>query len=189
MQISALARRMSARRSVEVYLGCDATPAALDRSINSDPAVLHIATHGSIDAFRPRLSAFVMSHADGRESDFSVADILRHRMTTPLVVLSACETLGGRLLPGEGVLGPAQAFLEAGAQSVVGSAWKIPDGDTAELMVRFYQLLLQQGSSAAQALRTAQLEQYHRTRAYAWAAFSLFGSPEVHFAQQRKMNQ
>ena len=74
-----------------------------------------------------------------------------------------------------------RSVLQAGAASVVGSAWKVPDERTAELMARFYELLLTKGLSASAALRAAQLEEHTRTQSYAWAAFGVFGSPEVRF--------
>src|SRR5207247_1857629 len=59
-----------------------------------------------------------------------------------LVVLSACETGLGKDAGGDGLLGFAQAFLSAGARSVVLSRWQVDDVATALLMVRFYQNLL-----------------------------------------------
>ena len=186
LEAATIARRADPGLSVDLHVGCDATRTALDRAVSSDPALLHIATHGSIDAARPRLSALVLSGTSEGSTDFSVADILRHRLSTELVVLSACDTSAGQLLPGEGVLGPAQAFLQAGAHGVIGSAWKVPDDRTAELMLHFYAALLGKGMRASAALRAAQLEARDSARSYAWAAFSLYGSPQAAFEPQRK---
>jgi CHAT domain-containing protein len=93
-------------------------------------------------------------------------------------VLSACDTSRGRLLPGEGVLGLAQAFLQAGAHSVVASHWRIEDNVTATFMQRFYKHLLTDGLPAATALRRAQLDQMKNDASYNWAAFSLYGWPD-----------
>ena len=86
-------------------------------------------------------------------------DILDTKLDSRLVVLSACETSRGRLLPGEGVLGPAQAFLQSGAASVLASHWRVTDKETAAFMQSFYRNLLEQHLPAAAALRRAQLEQ------------------------------
>jgi len=74
-----------------------------------------------------------------------------------LVVLSACES-GAGFGPdsvGEEYLGLPAGFILAGAKSVVGSLWAVPDWPTALLMVAFYRRLLA-GLSLPQALREAQ---------------------------------
>ena len=95
----------------------------------------------------------------GDQAIYTLMDILDTKLDSRLVVLSACETSRGRLLPGEGVLGPAQAFLQSGAASVLASHWRVSDKETAAFMQRFYRNLLEQHLPAAAALRRAQLEQ------------------------------
>jgi CHAT domain-containing protein len=105
-------------------------------------------------------------------------DILGLKLNSKLVVLSACETSRGRLLPGEGVLGPAQAFLQAGSASVLASYWRVDDEITATFMQRFYRYLLVERLSAAAALRKTQLDSAASGKTYEWAAFSLYGWPD-----------
>ena len=96
---------------------------------------------------------------------------------TQLVVLSACETGLGQVLTGEGVYGLRRAFVLAGAQTLVMSLWKVPDEQTKELMVDFYQRMLS-GRSRAEALRQSQLamrKQY--SDPYYWGAFICQGDP------------
>jgi CHAT domain-containing protein len=93
-------------------------------------------------------------------------------------VLSACDTSRGRLLPGEGVLGPAQAFLQSGALSVTASYWRIGDSATAAFMQTFYKYLLAQHLPVGTALRRTQLEQLSTMSAHNWAGFALFGWPD-----------
>ena len=146
------------------------------------PDLLHIATHGYVDAYRPRLSALALtqdSSASGGSGTFGLLDILDMRVASRLVVLSACDTSRGRLLPGEGVLGPAQAFLQAGAASVIASYWRIPDERTAPFMESFYTYLLIDRLSAAAALRRAQLDHAKDRSSHDWAAFTLYGWPET----------
>src|SRR4029077_15987081 len=77
---------------------------------------------------------------DGR---LTAAEVLEFwKLDAELVTLSACESGLGREGGGEGLLGFAQAFLLAGARSLVLSLWKVDDAATALLMVRFYENLL-----------------------------------------------
>ncbi len=62
-------------------------------------------------------------------------------MDDALVVLAACETGLGRVTP-DGVHGLGQAFLRAGARSVVLSLWRVGDASTSTLMTAFYDALL-----------------------------------------------
>ncbi|MBK8810797.1 MAG: CHAT domain-containing protein [Acidobacteria bacterium] len=54
-----------------------------------------------------------------------------------LVVLSACDTSGERLVEGEGATGIAQTFLAIGAPIVVAGGWKVDSDATAKLMTVF----------------------------------------------------
>jgi CHAT domain-containing protein len=73
---------------------------------------------------------------------------------TELVVLSACETGVGQIHNGEGVLGLRQAFIVAGAKSVIMSLWKIGDSATQTLMTHFYREPLN-GTGRSESLRRA----------------------------------
>jgi CHAT domain-containing protein len=115
----------------------------------------------------------------GVTATFGLLDILRMKIDSRLVVLSACDTSRGRLLPGEGVLGPAQAFLQAGAASVLASYWRIADDATAPFMRTFYRYLLVERMTAAAALRQTQLDYARAGSSHDWAAFTLFGWPDT----------
>ncbi len=179
--IAKLARESRPRSRIETLVGCAAVPTALRKVASTDPDLLHIATHARIDAQRPRLSALALtpeSPADKNASTFGLLDILNLKLTSKLVVLSACDTSRGRLLPGEGVLGPAQAFLQAGSAAVLASYWKVDDQITSAFMQRFYKYLLADRLSASAALRKTQLEGAASGKTYEWAAFSLYGWPD-----------
>lgn len=164
---------------VHTYRRCAAVPSAV-HSISGTLDLLHIATHARVDAQRPRLSALALTpevSGDRTVSTLGLLDILDLKLNAGLVVLSACDTSRGRLLPGEGVLGPAQAFLQAGAATVIATYWRIDDRATARFMQHFYRHLLVEHLPAAGALRQAQLDQVTGL-SYDWAAFSLYGRPD-----------
>jgi CHAT domain-containing protein len=50
-----------------------------------------------------------------------------------VVVLSACDT-GLGTLTGDGVVGLARSFFQAGVASVIVSLWAVPDAPTADLL-------------------------------------------------------
>jgi CHAT domain-containing protein len=152
-------------------LGADAPEANL-RGHTPDCALLHLATHGVFRQDNPLFSALRL--ADGW---LTLADV--ERLVLPqagLVTLSACETGLGDLHGGD-LFGLSQAFLHAGAASLVVSLWPVPDEATRRLMIGFYRRLIA-GESKAAALRGAQLELMAEP-AYRhplhWAGFVLMG--------------
>lgn len=184
VEVEDIARLAGAARPgsrVESLLGCAATPRALRTLLSSPVDLLHLATHARLDSERPRLSAFALTPEAGQgpqSGELSLLDVLGLHLTGTVVVLSACETSSGRLLAGEGVLGPAQAFLQAGAASVLGSYWRVDDRATVDFMHAFYAHLLRQGMSVAAALQATQLERAARSPPRDWAAFAAYGWPE-----------
>ena len=105
-------------------------------------------------------------------------DIYKLDLNADLVVLSACDTALGREIRGEGLIGMTQAFLFAGARSLIVSLWKVDDAATKELMARFYEGLLADGLRPAQALRQAQLSLAAERRyghPFFWSGFVLTG--------------
>jgi CHAT domain-containing protein len=93
---------------------------------------------------------------------------------TGVVVLSACETGLGTLDATEGAQGLHLAFKLAGADAVIQSLWAVPDVETKDLMVRFYEALAASGDVEASfaAARNAMREDaiLAEKPAY-WAAF------------------
>ncbi|HKF44802.1 MAG TPA: CHAT domain-containing tetratricopeptide repeat protein [Thermoanaerobaculia bacterium] len=142
--------------------------------------VIHFATHGLLNPRAPSQSALLLAGEGNAESGdglLRARDIERLRLSSELVVLSACQTARGRILPGEGVEGLAQAFFHAGAKSVVASLWDVRDARTAGFMEDFYRRL-SEGLSKAESLRQAKLDQLAAEPDLApryWAPFVLLG--------------
>lgn len=140
-------------------------------------------------------NAVLAGRADTASGILTAENILSLDLTgTRLVTLSACETGLGEVLLGEGVFGLRRAFSQAGAESLVMSLWSVPDQETKELMVRFYERLTDSGppdappdppaASVQEALRQATLEQMDVVRRrhgwahpFYWGAFIHLGAP------------
>ena len=177
----------------ERLLGQTATETEFQRAVNRDVhwRSVHIACHGLVDEAVPTRSALVLTH-DARNDGYLHADevLAKFRLSTDLVVLSACETGLGRTFAGEGLIGLSRAFMLAGSPRVIASLWKVDDDATQGLMRKFYELWNPRakdgaaeatpGISAAQALRQAQAhvraqEKWNDPKY--WAAWVLWGLP------------
>ena len=144
--------------------------------------IVHIATHGLLNARHPALSGIVLSLFDKtgrpREGLLRMHEIFDLRLSAGLVVLSACRTALGKEVRGEGLVGLTHGFFYAGAARLVVSLWNVNDRATAELMTRFYRGMLRDGLPPARALRAAQLSMLDETEwqaPYYWAGFTLQG--------------
>ncbi|MFN8668332.1 MAG: CHAT domain-containing protein [Gemmatimonadaceae bacterium] len=140
--------------------------------------VLHFATHAVVDEWSGAAAALRLAPApDSADGWLDAGEISALRLRASLVVLSACRTIGGEVLAGEGVRGLTGAFLEAGVPRVVATAWLVRDRELAPLLGDFYDALAR-GISYGAALRVARLRARSRgAPAATWAGFTLVGDP------------
>lgn len=141
----------------------EASKTAFMSLTDSKVNILHIATHGmyrdekkSTDAesMQNSLLAFAGANLDGN-SLVTAADIATMNLRQcDLAVLSACETGLGKL-GGDGVFGLQRGFKNAGVHTLLMSLKKVYDDSTADLMINFYQHLMN-GASKREALVKAQ---------------------------------
>lgn len=141
---------------------------------------VHMATHGFVNDKEPELSGLVLSqNVDGEEDGILfMGEIYNLDWNAELVALSACETGLGKVVRGEGILGLTRAFMYAGAKNVLVSLWKVSDASTSELMIEFYNHLLQ-GESKSESLRKAKqklISNEKYSNPYYWAPFILIGN-------------
>lgn len=180
-EAAAIERLAPAGRVTEL-LGFDAAPGAFRRPGIDRYSIIHVAAHTLLDNRHPELSGLVLSlvNRQGRPRDgfLRLFDIYEMRLRADLVVLSACETSIGKEMRGEGMIGLARGFLQAGARRILASLWKVDDRATAEFMQRFYTALLREHATPAAALAAAQ-QAMRRDPAWAapyyWAPFVLQG--------------
>jgi len=166
------------------------TRAAIESEIDSAPYnLVHLATHGEFgfsreETFLLAASPSAATSINSGEPQLDVDEInlneldrlLRTRNLAPidLLVLSACETATG---DDREVLGIAGMAVQAGARTTLATLWSIDDSSTAVLMKRFYEGLVNQKLTKAEALRQAQRQLIGDT-AYKpsdWAPYLLVG--------------
>ncbi|HSE33117.1 MAG TPA: CHAT domain-containing tetratricopeptide repeat protein [Pyrinomonadaceae bacterium] len=178
-QIARLAKTSGGQ--TDVWLDLDASEDNLTTRDISKYRIIHVATHGLLNAERPQFTGVVFSLVGNKSRDgfLRTDEVFNLRLGSPLVVLSACETGLGKEKRGEGVMGLTRAFIYAGAPTVGVSLWSVADKSTADLMTDFYsRLLTGGGTSASGALRAAQLTMISGKKYSApfyWAPFVLVG--------------
>ena len=161
-----------------ILLGGNATETEFKRLPLDQYEVIHLALHGYADPEFPDRSALVFAPENPPIDDglLQVWEIRQLHLNASLVTLSACDT-GVGPVGEEGVADIVNAFIEAGAQSIVSTLWAIDDQATAKLMINFYGQL-GRGVSKAYALRHAQIEMMNSGEPpYYWAGFELDGEP------------
>lgn len=167
--------------TADVWLDLQANEQSVQTKDLKSYRIVHVATHGLLDAERPQFTGLVLSLVGNKAGDgFLRADeIFNLKLGAPLVMLSACETGLGKEKKGEGVIGLTRAFMYAGAPTVGVSLWSVADRSTAELMTDLYKRMLTgQGMSAVSAKRAAQQSMITGKKYSApfyWAPFVLVG--------------
>ncbi|MEO6306116.1 MAG: CHAT domain-containing tetratricopeptide repeat protein [Bacteroidia bacterium] len=89
-----------------------------------------------------------------------------------LAVLSACETGLGDIKGSEGVYGLQRSFKMAGVKFIIMSLWQVPDAETEEFMVLFYDKLVK-NKSIKHAFSEAQIAMRKKYDPFYWAPFVL----------------
>ncbi|MEW6266096.1 MAG: CHAT domain-containing protein [Thermodesulfobacteriota bacterium] len=206
-EVKAISALLGSGRA-EAYLGTEAIEEVLRQA--RAPRILHLATHGffledlelgepdeegkkiSAKSLNPLLrSGLALAGANqslagkGHDGILTAEKVLGLKLRgTELVVLSACETGLGETSGGEGVFGLRRAFAQVGVKSMVMSMWPVPDRETTELIVEFYQNLTGGRMDRGEALRRAALkemktvkERYGHGHPFFWGAFVFLGQP------------
>ncbi len=162
-----------------LLMGKGATKTAFKREPLSNFKIIHFAVHAFSLPRYPERSALVLGRDPHSKDDglLQGREIARLTLSADLVTLSACDTAKGKPEGEEGDNSLVQAFLMAGAKSVVAALWKVDDDSTADLMKHFY-THLGQGEGKATALRDAKLDmlkQLGKRAPVYWAGFTLTG--------------
>ncbi len=141
--------------------------------------IIHMATHGIVDAEHPELSKIYLKNNTNTEDGYLYSgEIYNLKLNAALVTLSACQTGLGKIAKGEGVIGLSRALIYAGAKNIMVTFWSVADESTADLMTNFYKETLEQKSTFAQSLRQVKLNMINSKEyaaPYYWAPFVLIG--------------
>lgn len=177
------------------YTGGEATEAAL-RAKLSEGRVVHVATHGLLNARSPMFSRIELARGgapatprdDGR---LEVHEVLDLAIRSPLVFLSGCETGSGNawstsFARGDDYATLAEAFLYAGARNVVSTLWRIEDRGAASFASSFYSALgTKSPVEALGAAQRAMLAGRDYASPYYWAGYVISGDGRSIGAQNR----
>lgn len=152
--------------------------------------VVHLASHAEIDVDNPWRSKILV---DGPPRTPTLEwvraeEVMKHRLRARLVVLSACSSARGRVVPGEGRQGLAIAFMMSGAQAVVATSWPVDDRVAARMTATLYERLAA-GATVGAALHDAKrlVARSPETSAPVhWAGFVVLGDPDVRVPLRRR---
>lgn len=147
--------------------------------------IIHLATHAKSVDNDPSKSYIQLSN-----SKMYFDEIKSLILNAELVCLSACETNTGKTYNGEGVQSLSRNFIAAGSKSVVSSLWEIPDKNTSEITISFYQYL-RNGYDKAEALQRAKIDFIKKypdegLHPYGWAGLVLTGNENAIFKKTSK---
>lgn len=162
----------------EVFVGKEAREMTFKHEAHS-AHIVHIATHGVIDDNAPLYSALLFAPGGEGSDDglLEAREVLDLHLDAELVVLSACDTAGGKIDAGEGVIGLSWAFLVAGCRTLVVAQSPAESKATAQLMVEFHRQIAA-GLCPAEALQRAELALRRDPRfshPFYWAPFVVIG--------------
>ncbi|MBN8704830.1 MAG: CHAT domain-containing protein [Bacteroidetes bacterium] len=125
----------------DVFTGENAAESQFGQLDLSSYRYIHFAVHCILDAEFPEQSGLVLSQNDTTstyDGIISLPEIYQLKLNSDLIVLSACKTVYGENIKGEGIVGMQRPFLYAGARNVLVSLWDVPDKETAIFMANFY---------------------------------------------------
>jgi len=164
-----------------LLLGDDATESAFKKASNR--RVIHLAVHAIANEARPERASLVLLSDPAHDEDgfLQASEIVQLPLNADLVVLSACDTAVGPLEGQGGISTLSQAFLLAGAHTVVSTLWSVEDETTLYLMKTFYSELNRKKPvpDALAAAKRTMLKTYGaKAVPYYWAGFTVEGVAE-----------
>lgn len=156
-ELKALGTALAARET-RILTGPQATERALRDAGQIHADVLAFATHGLVAGEIDGLDepALVLTPEGSDDGLLTASEIMRLRLDSDWVLLSACNTAAGSGVDGNGLAGLARAFLHAGGRNLLASHWAVRD-DAAAALSTATVTAYAGGTDPAEALRLAML--------------------------------
>ena len=107
------------------------------RTVATEAGAIYFAAHGIVNNEAPLYSRIVLASSGNNTSNDGVVEaweVLEMKVPATLVILAACDSAGGQVKAGEGMIGLSWAFAVAGSPRLVASQWSVPESSTALLM-------------------------------------------------------
>lgn len=163
-----------------VRSGSEASEGNLKQADLDPFRMLVFAAHAVVDNQHPERSAVLLARGGAQEDGLlQVREIIDLDLKDRVVVLSSCRSALGEQLQGEGILGLAHAFFQAGARAVVASLWMLRDEEAAVLVTRLAGEVAR-GRSLSAALAAAQRSLIDEgAPAASWAGLVVLGDGEL----------
>lgn len=93
--------------------------------------VIHLSSHAMVHPYIFDLSSIAFTvyptPKDNEDGMLTVSEMEKLNIKTDFMMLSACQTGLGKIVPGEGISGLNQAMLTAGANSTLSTLWSVND--------------------------------------------------------------
>jgi CHAT domain-containing protein len=164
----------------DVLLGLSANETQFRQAPLSQYRYLHFAVYADFtDKVQGQLEPFLLlGQVDNKSPDdgfLTLKEVMGLDLGAQMVVLAHGRLGPGQVMEGEGVVGLTQAFLNAGARSVLVNLWASKPAVAQDFLLKFYQSL-KDGKSRFEALRSARFEirkQYPDP--FFWAGYVLYG--------------
>jgi len=167
---------IASRFSGDLFRDDQATKAVfLDAA--DDYSIFHLSMHSELyeDDFNQSFLLF------SNDEKLHFSDLYGMNIPAQMVVLSACNTGNGSLKKGEGIMSLSRALTYAGVESSIVSLWQVPDQETSEIMIAFYENL-KNGQSKDEALANAKTSfianNPMKTHPFYWAGFIVNGNTD-----------
>lgn len=148
---------------------------------------IHLSSHATVHPYIFDLSSIAFSvfpsPQNGQDGMLTVSEMAQLKIETDFMMLSACQTGLGKLVPGEGVVGLNQSMLKAGANATLTSLWSVSDYGTSIFTVNLYNKIFNEGKSYIQAasevkrsfIKGEYNKQRDLTSPFYWSPFVYYG--------------